>query len=68
MASRKETSRKKAEERFLKAVRSAAEQNPEGASRFALAKIASKPKAEARRCIRWGIDPVTGKSVCLEYA
>lgn len=67
MAAKKKASR----DAFLKALGKVGKDFPEFAGEFALAKVKKPPAAMSegkKKCIRYGIDPVTGEKICLEWA
>ncbi len=45
-------------------IKKTAGRRPHLAKKVALVTVKEKP-ADATRCILWGVDPVTGKRVCL---
>lgn len=68
---------------FYRDLRLVFDQHPAFAGRVALAEIPASPECEecvspvlgikvsesrSAVCVKWGIDPVTGKRVCLQYA
>lgn len=68
---------------FVRDVRKLIEKHPKFSGLVALAEIPPVPadekvetpvlhigiaKSKTRQCVKWGIDPVTGKRVCLKWA